>query len=64
MAHIYIYMFCFLVYFWLSWVFVAAHGLSLAVTSGGYSSLRCADFSLRWRLLLWSTGSKRAGFSS
>ena len=24
-------------YFWLHWVFVAAHGLSLAVTSRGYS---------------------------
>ena len=32
--------------------------------SGGYSSLRCAYFSLRWLLLLRSTGSRRAGFSS
>ena len=32
------------IYFWLCWVFVVAHGLSLVVASGGYSSL-------------WSTGS-------
>ena len=29
------------IYFWLRWVFVAAHGLSLVAASGGYSSLRC-----------------------
>ena len=34
------------------------------VASGGYSSLRCAGFSLRWLLLLRSTGSGRVGFSS
>ena len=28
------------------------------------SSLRCAGFSLQWLLLLWSTGSRHAGFSS
>ena len=50
--------------FWLCWVFVAAHGLSLVVASGGYSSLRCAGFSLRWLLLLRSMGSRRTGFSS
>ena len=50
-------------YFWLRWVFVAVRGLSLVAASGGYSSLRCAGFSL-WPLLLWSTGSRRAGFSS
>ena len=32
-------------YFWLCWVFIAAHGLSLVAASGGYSSLRCAGFS-------------------
>ena len=37
------------------------HGLSLVAASGGYSSLQCAGFSLRWLLLLWSTGSRRAG---
>ena len=51
-------------YFWLRWVFVAAHGLSLVAASGGYSSLQCVGFSLRWLLLLWSTGSRHAGFSS
>ena len=49
----------------LRWVFVAAGGLCLAVASGGYSSLRwCAGFSLRWLLVLQTTGSRRAGFSS
>ena len=40
------------------------HGLSLAVVSGGYSSLWCTGFSLRWLLLLRSTGSRCTGFSS
>ena len=53
-----------LIYFWLHWVFVAGHGLSLVVVSGGYSSLHCAGFSLQWLLLLQSTGSRRTGFSS
>ena len=48
-------------YFWLRWVFVAARGLSLVVASGGYSSLWCAGFSLRWFLLLRSMGSSHAG---
>ena len=39
-------------------------GLLFVVVSGGYSSLQCLRFSLRWLLLLWSTGSRRAGFSS
>ena len=42
----------FIIYFWLCWVFVAAHGLSLDVVSGGYSLLQCAGFSLQWLLLL------------
>ena len=46
------------------WVFVAVHGLSLVVASGGYSLLRGAGFSLWWLLLLWSTGSRCTGFSS
>ena len=53
-----------LTYFWLRWVFVAAHGLSLVAASRGYFSLMCAGFSLRWLLFLWSTGSRHAGFSS
>ena len=52
-------------FFWLHWVFVAAHGLSfLVAVSGAYSLLRYAGFSLRWLLLLQSIGSKHAGFSS
>ena len=30
----------------------------------GYSLLWCMGFSLRWLLLLWSTGSRRVGFGS
>ena len=54
----------FIYYFWLHWIFIAARGLSLVAASGGCSSLRCAGFSLRWLLLLRSTGSRRAGFRS
>ena len=38
--------------------------LSLVAASGGYSSLHCVGFSLRWLLLLQSTGSRSVGFSS
>ena len=57
-------LFILFIYFWLLWVFVAAHGLSLVAVSGGYSSLRCTDFSLQWLLLFQSTGSRHVGFSS
>ena len=57
-------LFILFIYFWLCWVFVAARELSLVVASRGYSLLRCTGFSLRWLLLLWSTGSRRMGFSS
>ena len=57
-------LFVYLFIFWLHWVFVAVCGLSLVALSGGYSLLRCAGFSLQWLLLLWSTGSRHAGFSS
>ena len=50
--------------FWLHWVFAAARGLSLVAVSGGYSLLRGAGFSFWWLLLLQSTDSRRAGFSS
>ena len=40
------------IYFWLHWVFIAVHGLSLVTVSRGYSSLQCAGFSLWWLLLL------------
>ena len=52
------------IYFWLHWVLFAAQGLSLVALTGGYTlQLRCTGFSLRW-LLLCSTGSRHAGFSS
>ena len=41
------------IYFWLRWVFVAAHGLSIVAARGGYSLHNCewcAGFSLRWLL--------------
>ena len=51
----------FFFFFWLLRVFIAAHWLSLVAASGGYSSLWCAGFSLRWLLLLRSTGSRHVG---
>ena len=45
------------IHFWWWQAFTAVCGLSLAAVSGGYSALRCTGFSLRWRLLLQSTGS-------
>ena len=45
----------------LCWVFVSVLGLPAVVASGGYSSSRCAGLSLSRPLLLWSTGSRRAG---
>ena len=57
--------FFFLIYFFiyllLCWVFVSVRGLSPVVASGGHSSLQCAGLSLSRPLLLWSTGSRRAG---
>ena len=50
--HLFIYLFLFLA------------ALGLCCCARGYSSLRCAGFSLWWLLLLGSTGSRRAGFSS
>ena len=35
------------IYFWLFWVFVVVHGLSLVAVNGGYSLLQHADFSLQ-----------------
>ena len=49
------------IYFWLCWVFVSVRGLSLVVASGGHPSSRCTGLSLSRPLLLWSTGSRRAG---
>ena len=45
-----------LYFFWPHGVFIAACGLSLVVESGGYFSLWCTGFWLRWLLLLWSMG--------
>ena len=56
-------LFIYLFIYWLCWVFVAECELSLLAASGGYSSLQCTGFSLRW-LLLWSMGSRPPGFSS
>ena len=47
--------------FWLCWVFVSVQGLSPVAASGGHSSSRCAGLSLSRPLLLWGTGSRRAG---
>ena len=49
------------IYFWLCWVFDSVRGLSLVAASGGHSSSRCAGLSPSQPLLLWSTGSRRAG---
>ena len=57
-------LFILFIYFWPHRVFVAARGISLVAASRGHSSLRCVGFSLRWPLLLQSTGSRHAGFSS
>ena len=58
------YKFIYLIYFWLCGVFVTVRRLSLVVVNGDYSLLWCMGFSLQWLLLLWSMGSKHAGFSS
>ena len=61
--HYYYYFFNFylFIYLWLCWIFVSVRGLSLVAASGGHSSSRCAGLSLLWPILLWSTGSRRAG---
>ena len=51
-------LFTYVFYLWLHWVLVAAYGLSLVVVSGGYSSLWCADLSLKWLFLLQSMASR------
>ena len=43
--YLFIYLF---IYLWLRWVFIDVRGIPLVVASGGYSSLRCAGFSLWW----------------
>ena len=56
-----IFKFILFIYFWLHWVFIAARGLSLVGTSGGYSSLWYLGFSSWWLLLLRSKGSRPTG---
>ena len=56
-------LFFYLFYFWLCWVFVSVRGLSLVAASGDHSSSRCVGLSLSRRLLLRSTGSRRAGLA-
>ena len=55
-AYYFYFLILFFFNFWLCWVFIAAHGLSLVVVSRGYSWLWCLGFSLRWLLLLWCAG--------
>ena len=55
---LFIYLF---IYLLLCWVFVSVRGLSLVAASGGHSTSRCMGLSLSRPLLLWSTGSRRAG---
>ena len=57
-------LFILFIYFWLRWVFIAARGPPSVAVCGGYSLLRWVGFSSRWLLPLWSTGSRRMGFSS
>ena len=54
-------LFLFFIYFWLCWVFISVHGLSLVAVSRGHSSSRCKGLSLSRPLLLRSTGSRRTG---
>ena len=56
-----VFFFFFFFFFWLCWVFVSVRGLSPVAASGGHTSSRCAGLSLSRPLLLWSTGSRRAG---
>ena len=46
---------------WLHWAFIAALELSLVAVSRGHFSLWNTGFSLRWLLLLWSTGFRSVG---
>ena len=58
LINLFIYLF---IYLWLCWVFVSVRGFSPVAASGGHFSSRCAGLSLSRPLLLWSTGSRRAG---
>ena len=49
------------IYFWLCWVLASVRGPSPVVASGSHSSSQCTGLSLSRPLLLWRTGSRRAG---
>ena len=49
------------IYFWLLWVFLAAGGRSLVVSSGGYSSAVVSRLIIVTASLLCSTGSRELG---
>ena len=42
--------------FWLWWVFIAVHRISLVAASKGYSLAEYSGFSLQRLRLLWSSG--------
>ena len=48
----------YLICFWLHWIFIAVHGLSLTAVSRVCSSLQGTVFSLQWHLLfgMWARG--------
>ena len=48
--------FSFSSFYWLRWVFVAAHRFSLVVASRDYSLLQCAGFSLQWLVFVVEHG--------
>ena len=52
------------IYFWLRWTFVAVCGLSLVAASGGLLFIVVRGLLIAVASLLWSTGSRHAGFSS
>ena len=54
----------FKIIYYLFYFLAALHGLSLAAGSGGYSLLRCVDFSLQQLLSLQSTAVGCMGFNS
>ena len=53
--------FVFILFFWLSWVFVATCGPSPVVVNQGYSSLWCLGFLALWWLLLLSMAPRLRG---
>ena len=52
---------CFILFFGCVGSLLLRTGFSLVVASGGYPLLQCTGFSLRWLLLLQSTGSRVHG---